>query len=159
MKFAVKEVVAVSVQTLLVPEEKVAGRPEEAVAKTKARRRADGLCRDGIEMENSLRREGTAERSRIRPPGRELGNVTFFTVSYSRGGKLLSKNDGVVSLHLAPLQLGQAKDRKRRLRRYWVRRVRIVIRANADGMLGANTLFLVDPGTLKGPVTRLKTRK
>ncbi len=96
--------------------------------------------------------------------GKLTGDVTLITLSYDRAGKLLTKNGRVVSLHLAPLQPGQVENRKIQLAssldpQLPTARVRFVVRANATGTIGADNLFLVDPGTLKDPTTGLKTQK
>ena len=96
--------------------------------------------------------------------GKLKGDVTLITLSYDRTGKLLAKDGRVVSLHLAPLQPGQVEDRKihiatRLNTQIPVARMRFMVRANANGKLGADNLFLVDPGTLKDPVTGLKAQR
>jgi VWFA-related protein len=96
--------------------------------------------------------------------GKLRGDVTFIALSYDRTGKLLAKDGRVVSLHLAPLQPGQIENRNIQIATSLntevpAARVRFVVRANANGKLGANNLYLVDPGTLKDPATGLKTQK
>jgi VWFA-related protein len=96
--------------------------------------------------------------------GKLRGDVTFIALSYDRTGKLLATDGRVVSLHLALLQPDQVENRNIQIVTSLntgapAARMRFVVRANANGKLGANNLFLVDPGTLKDPATGLKTQK
>jgi len=96
--------------------------------------------------------------------GKLKGDVTLITLSYDRTGKLLAKDGRVVSLHLSPLPPGQAEDRKIQIAsalnpQLPIARVRLVIRSNSNGKIGADNLFLVDPRTLKDPATGLKMQK
>lgn len=92
------------------------------------------------------------------------GDVTFLVLSYDRAGKLLTKKGSVVSLHLAPLPPGQSEDRKIQLAASLdpqapAARVRLVVRANANGRIGADNFFLVDPATLRDRQSGLKAQK
>jgi hypothetical protein len=92
------------------------------------------------------------------------GDVTLITLSYDRTGKLLAKDGRVVSLHLSLLPRGQSEDRKIQIAtalnpQLPIARVRLVIRSNSNGKIGADNLFLVDPRTLKDSATGLKMQK
>jgi VWFA-related protein len=96
--------------------------------------------------------------------GKMKGDVTLITLGYDRTGKLLAKDGRVVSLHLSPLPPGHAEDRKVQIAtalnpQLPIARVRLVIRSNSNGKIGADNLFLVDPRTLKDPATGLKIQK
>ena len=92
-----------------------------------------------------------------------IGDVTLITLSYDRFGKIVARNGRVVSLHLAPMPPGQVENRTVQLATVLPQipaaRMRFVVRANTNGKIGTDNLFLVDPGTLKDPVTGLKTQR
>jgi VWFA-related protein len=91
------------------------------------------------------------------------GDVTLIALSFDRAGKILTKDGRVISLHLAALEAGHAEDRSIHLTtplnaQLPVARVRIVIRSNSNGKIGAENLFLTDRNTLKDRETGLKPR-
>ena len=96
--------------------------------------------------------------------GKLKGDVTFIALSYDRTGKVVAKDGRVVSLHLAPLPPGKVEERNIQIATplntaLATARVRVVVRDNANGKLGADNLFLVDPKTLKDPATGLKAQQ
>lgn len=89
------------------------------------------------------------------------GRVSLIALSYDKNGKLLNRTGRVVSLHLAPLQPGEAESRKVELSisldtRIPAARVRFIVLGNANGKIGADNYFLVDRSTLRDPSTGLK---
>ncbi|MGI4801732.1 MAG: VWA domain-containing protein [Janthinobacterium lividum] len=93
--------------------------------------------------------------------GKLSGDITLITLSYDRNGKLLTKDGRVVSLHLAVLDPGKTEERIVHLttpidEKLPIARMRIVVRSNTNGELGADNLFLVDPGTLRDRATGKK---
>jgi hypothetical protein len=95
--------------------------------------------------------------------GKLRGDVTLITLSYDRAGKLLGKDGRVVSLQLAPLATGQTENRKIQVvaslnPHLAAARVRLVVRSNITGKIGAENLLLTAPETLKDPATGLKAR-
>lgn len=95
--------------------------------------------------------------------GRLRGYITLIALSFDRGGKVLSKDGRVVALHLAELQPGQLEDRSIHITtplntQLPIARVRIVIRSNSNGKIGADNLFLTDRAALKDRTTGLKPR-
>ena len=90
-----------------------------------------------------------------------VGDVTLIALGFDKTGKVLTKDGRVVSLHLAALQEGHPEDRSIRLTtplntQLPIARVRIVIRSNVNGKIGAENLFLTDRNSLKDRDTGLK---
>ena len=95
--------------------------------------------------------------------GKLRGDVTLISLSFDVGGKLLTKYGEVVALHLAERPAGQAEDRTIQITsplnsQLPIARVRIVIRSNSNGKIGADNLFLVDRTKLKDRTTGEKPR-
>ena len=89
------------------------------------------------------------------------GRVSLIALSYDKNGKLLNRTGKVVSLHLAPLQSGEAESRKVELStsldtKAPAARVRFIVLGNGNERIGADNFFLVDRNTLKDPATGLK---
>jgi len=95
--------------------------------------------------------------------GKWRGDITLIALSFDPAGKVLSKDGRVVALHLAELQSGQPEDRSIHITtplntQLPIARVRIVIRSNSNGKIGADNLFLTDRAELKDRTTGLKPR-
>ena len=95
--------------------------------------------------------------------GKLRGDITLIALSFDSAGKVLTKDGRVVALHLAELQTGQPEDRSIHIAtslntQLPIARVRIVIRSNSNGKVGADNLFLVDRATLKDRTTGVKSR-
>ncbi len=95
--------------------------------------------------------------------GKLRGDVTLIALSFDRAGKVLTKDGRVVALHLAELQSGTPESRSIHIAtplntQLPIARVRIVIRSNANGKIGADNLFLTDRATLKDRTTGLRPR-
>ena len=95
--------------------------------------------------------------------GKLRGDITLIALSFDRTGKVLSKDGRVVALHLAELQSGTPENRSIHIAtplntQLPIARVRIVIRSNSNGKIGADNLFLTDRAALKDRTTGLKPR-
>ena len=95
--------------------------------------------------------------------GRLRGDITVIALTFDRAGKVLSKDGRVVALHLAELQSGRPEDRSIHITtplnpQLPIARVRIVVRSNSNGKIGADNLFLTDRAALKDRTTGLKPR-
>lgn len=95
--------------------------------------------------------------------GKLRGDVTLITLSYDRAGKLLGKDGRVVSLHLAPLGPSQVENRKIQIAtalspHFRAARLRLVVRSNTTGKIGAENVFVSAQETLKDPASGLKAK-
>ncbi|HEY4357695.1 MAG TPA: VWA domain-containing protein [Acidobacteriaceae bacterium] len=93
--------------------------------------------------------------------GKLRGDVTLIALSFDLSGKLLTKEGRVVALHLAALQEGQVENRSIHITtplntQLPIARMRIVIRANSTGKIGADNVFLAARNTLKDRETGVK---
>ena len=93
--------------------------------------------------------------------GKLKADVTLIALGFDKSGKLLAKDGRVVSLHLAELPDGQSESRTVHLTTPLnpalpIARLRVVVRSNANGRIGADNLFLVDRASLKDRSTGVK---
>lgn len=125
---------------------------------------------DGIPL--TLSRQGPAsDVVQVSFPASALGltladhklraDVTVIALSFDEKGKVIAKDGRVVALHLAPLPDGQSESRTVHLTTPFnpslpIARMRIVVRSNTTGKIGAENLFLTDRNALKDRSTGLK---
>lgn len=93
--------------------------------------------------------------------GKLTGDVTLIVLSYDRSGKMLKSSGKVISLHLAPLRLGEIENRTIQIATSLdtqppAARIRFVLRSGSTGKIGAENFFLVDRSILKDPETGIK---
>jgi VWFA-related protein len=126
---------------------------------------------DGVPM--TIAREGATDKFHIKLQASDLdwflsegqaatdttetADVTLVTESYDLNGRQLSHSAKAMKLHVAPRPGGGTPvgviDVPAEVKTASAARLRFIVRANSTGRIGADNFFLVDPKTLKDPVT------
>lgn len=95
---------------------------------------------------------------------KQKSDVTIVMESYDKKGKLLNRKANLLAFGLPALKDGQQETRMVRLKETATTaapaaRIRVIVRSNANGKIGADNFFLVDRRTLSDPATGLKPMK
>jgi len=104
-----------------------------------------------------------ANRLGLYPEGnKDVGKIKLVVLDYVRTGKLLSKQGKVLTIQLDSAAPGATDNRKVVIHAPIkiaenTARVRMIVRSDNSGYIGADNIYLVDKNTLNDPLTGLKS--